>query len=88
MISINFVNEQMIITALCQSDCQIPNEFSTKHVHSSSEAWHHESEIVLLLPCRCIMIKAIIHPVRVALGQSIMTSLAKQFTAPQILSIA
>ena len=30
---------QMIIPALCQSDCQTPDQFSTKHVHSSSEAW-------------------------------------------------
>ena len=38
MISINFVNIQMIIPPLCQSDCQIPDQFSTKHMHSSSEA--------------------------------------------------
>ena len=38
IISINFVNRQIIIPALCQLDCQIPNQFSTKHVHSSSEA--------------------------------------------------
>ena len=43
--------------------------------------------IVLILPCSCIMIKAIIRAVCVALGQLIMTSLAKQFTASQILSI-
>ena len=63
IISINFVNRQIIIPALCQSDCQIPNKVSTKHVHSSSEAWYHESEMVLcMLPCRCTIIKAIIIP--------------------------
>ena len=34
----------------------------------------------------CNMIKAFIHVVRVALGQLIMTSLAKQFTDQQIIS--
>ena len=36
-----------------------------------------------MLPRRCTTVKA----VRVAVGQLIMTSLAKQFAAPQILSI-
>ena len=40
-----------------------------------------------MLSRHCNMIKAFIHVVRVAIRQLIMTSLAKQFTDPQILSI-
>ena len=43
--------------------------------------------IILMLSRHCNIIKAIIRAVCVALGQLIMASLAKQFAAPQILSI-
>ena len=29
---------ETVTPALCQSDCQTPDQFSTKHVHSSSES--------------------------------------------------
>ena len=40
-----------------------------------------------MLSRHCNMMKAFIRAVRVALGQLIMTSLAKQFTDPHILSL-
>ena len=49
--------------------------------------WFLKLHVVLMLSRHCNKIKAFIHIVRVALRQLIMSSLAKQFTHPQILSI-
>ena len=45
--------------------------------------------IVIMLPRRCDLIKVMlfIHAIRVVLGQLFLTSLAKQFTTPPIISV-
>ena len=58
------------------SDCRIPDYLAVSN-----------SYIVLMLPRRLTMIKAIIGAVRLVFGKLVMTPLPKQLTAPQILSI-
>ena len=78
-------------------------KFSVETVHNSHAAgrrcnqaiWSKQffspcvalDQFTFLMPHRCNMIKAIIRAVRVAHSHLVMTSLAKQFTALQILSV-